>query len=109
MTISDIRHEEAKIEVKAAAVSDLLRTINRQAFDLTMNGILGDGSNSNQKQAAYNWMYDNYDLISAVIFAATDLSDDVYNGMSTLDSMLAQIEHTECKIKEAGLPQGNLD
>ena len=67
MDMSDIRETESRIEVKAAAVSNLLNSINRNAFGLTLEGVLGNGSYEEQKQAAYNWMNEYYELVSAVI------------------------------------------
>ena len=52
MDISDIREAEARIEVKAAAVSNLLNSVNRNAFGLTLEGVLGNGNYEEQKQAA---------------------------------------------------------
>ena len=40
MTISDIRNSESRLEVKAAAALNLLQPIHRQAFELTLDGIL---------------------------------------------------------------------
>ena len=44
MDMSDIRETESRIEVKAAAVSNLLNSINSNAFGLTLEGVLGNGS-----------------------------------------------------------------
>ena len=95
MTISEIRRTEASLEVKAAAVSNFFPPIYRQAFESTLNGVLGKGSYASQKQAAYDWMDQNYEIIAAVVYAVTGLAEDVYNGMCELDSMLAQIERQE--------------
>ena len=53
MTIPEIERAEAGIEVKAAAVSNLLPPVHRQAFELTLDGVLGNGSYEDQKQAGY--------------------------------------------------------
>lgn len=92
MTISEIRRAEAHLEVKAAAVSNLFPPVHRQAFESTLDGVLGDGSYEDKKQAAYNWMDENYALVAAVVYAAMDLAEDVYTGMCDLDSMLFELE-----------------
>lgn len=92
MTIPEIRRAEANLEVKAAAVSNLFPPVRRQAFESTLDGVLGDGSYEDKKQAAYNWMDENYALVAAVVYAAMDLSEDVYTGMCDLDCMLAKME-----------------
>ena len=81
MTIPEIERAEAGIEVKAAAVSNLLPPVHRQAFELTLDGVLGNGSYEDQKQAAYNWMCANYALTAAVIYATMNLSEEVYAGI----------------------------
>ena len=40
MTIPEIERAEAGIEVKAAAVSNLLPPVHRQAFELPLDGVL---------------------------------------------------------------------
>ena len=71
MDMSDIRETESRIEVKAAAVSNLLNSINSNAFGFTLEGVLGNGSYEEQKQAAYNWMNKYYELVYAVIYSAS--------------------------------------
>lgn len=92
MTISDIRNSESRLEVKAAAALNLLQPIHRQAFELTLDGILGRGKYEEKKQAAYDWMDKNYEIVAAAVFTAMCLSDDVYRGMCDLDCMLAKLE-----------------
>ena len=92
MDMSDIREKESRIEVKAAAVSNLLNSINRNAFGLTLEGVLGNGSYEEQKQAAYNWMNEYYELVSAVIYSASDHAEDVYTGLCGLYVMLPNFE-----------------
>ena len=88
MDMSDIRETESRIEVKAAAASNLLNSINRNAFGLTLEGVLGNGSYEEQKQAAYNWMNEYYELVSAVIYSASDHAEDVSTGLCDLYVML---------------------
>ena len=92
MDVSDIREAESRIEVKAAAVSNLLNSVNRNAFGLTLEGVLGNGNYEEQKQAAYNWMNEYYELVSAVIYSASDHAEDVYTGMCDLYVMLPELE-----------------
>ena len=72
MDMSDIREKESRIEVKAAAVSNLLNSINYNAFGLTLEGVLGNGSYEEQKQAAYNWMNEHYER-PGVKFCVSDI------------------------------------
>lgn len=95
MTISDIMHTEAQLGCKATAVSNLFPPIHRQAFESTLDGILGDRSYEDKKQAAYNWMNENYELVSAVIYAAIELTEDIYTGLCDLDSMLSEFGKQE--------------
>lgn len=92
MDMSDIRETESRIEVKAAAVSNLLNSINYNAFGLTLEGVLGNGSYEEQKQAAYNWMNEYFELVSAVIYSASDHAEDVYTGLCDLYVMLPNFE-----------------
>ena len=92
MDVSDIREAESRIEVKSAAVSNLLNSVNRNAFGLTLEGVLGNGNYEEQKQAAYNWMNEYYELVSAVIYSASDHAEDVYTGMCDLYVMLPELE-----------------
>lgn len=99
MTISEIRSAEAHLEVKAAAVSNLFPPVHRQAFESTLDGVLGGGSYEEKKQAAYIWMDRNYELVASVVYAAESLAEDVYTGMCDLDSMLYKLEK-EKKLHE---------
>ena len=92
MTISEIRRAEASLEVKAAAVSNLLPPVHQRAFECILQGVLGEGDIDTQRQAAYNWIVDNYQLVAAVIYAAIELSEEVYQGLCDLDVMLMEIE-----------------
>ena len=92
MTISEIRRTEASLEAKAAAVSNFFPPIYRQAFESTLSGVLGKGSYEAQKQAAYDWMDQNYEIIAAVVYASIELSEQVYQGLCDLDYMLMKIE-----------------
>ena len=92
MDMSDIRETESRIEVKAAAASNLLNSINRNAFGLTLEGVLGNGSYEEQKQAAYDWMNEYYELVSAVIYSASDHAEDVYTGICDIYVMLPNFE-----------------
>ena len=89
MTIPEIERAEAGIEVKAAAVSNLLPPVHRQA---TLDGVLGNGSYEDQKQAAYNWMCANYALTAAVIYATMNLSEEVYAGICDLGCGVGKLE-----------------
>ena len=92
MDMSDIRETESRIEVKAAIVSNLINSINRNAFELTLEGVLGNGSYEEQKQAAYNWMNKYYELVYAVIYSASDHAEYVYTGICDLYVMLQNFE-----------------
>ena len=95
MTISEIRRAEAHLEFKAAAVSSLFSPVHRQAFESTLDGVLGGGNYEEKKQAAYRWMDKNYELVASVVYAAESLAEDVYTGMCDLDSMLSKLEKEE--------------
>ena len=92
MTISEIRRAEASLEVKAAAVSNLFPPVHQRAFEWSLQGVLGEGDIDTQRRAAYRWIIDNYKLVAAVIYAASELSEQVYQGLVDLDSMLMKFE-----------------
>lgn len=92
MTIQEIKEMEASIEMKAAAVSQLLPAIQRQAFDCTMEGVLGKGSYWEQSAAAYKWVYDNYPVVAAAVYSAGVLCDEIYEGLDTIYSELMRFQ-----------------
>lgn len=100
MNISEIRSAEARLEVKAAAVLNLLQAVNRQSFGFTLEGVLKE-DHKGRDRAAFNWMYENYEIVASVIYATADLADDVYNGMCELDCMLAEMEGASLSMNKA--------
>lgn len=100
MNISEIRSAEARLEVKAAAVLNLLQAVNRQSFGLTLEGVLKEDPKG-RDWAAFNWMHENYEIVASVIYATADLADDVYNGMCELDSMLSEMKEASINMTKA--------
>ena len=57
MTIPEIERAEAGIEVKAAAVSNLLPPVHRQAFELPLDGVLVMAATKIRSRLLIDWTW----------------------------------------------------